>query len=106
MNLAQLTRRNLRLIKHSSLPAGSVQWIRKDHHLVRHAMAGAVALSLNCATATPGIDRKHLLRVEYRTGDNGRGFDPNNIQPGHHGLSIIRERTIAIGAALTVRSQP
>ena len=64
MNLAQRTPQNLRLIEHVSLAAGSVQWVVGDHHLFKHARAGHVELRLNCATATPGIDRKHLLGVE------------------------------------------
>lgn len=39
-------------------------------------------------------------------GDDGRGFDPANVQPGHNGLTIIRERASAIGADLTINSQP
>lgn len=38
--------------------------------------------------------------------DDGQGFDPERIPPGHYGLSIIRERAAAIGAKLTVTSQP
>jgi PAS domain S-box-containing protein len=36
--------------------------------------------------------------------DDGRGFDPAQVSPTHHGLSIMRERATGIGAALAVRS--
>ena len=45
-------------------------------------------------------------RVELHIRDNGRGFDPAHIPSGHYGLSIMRERAKAIGAELSVVSQP
>jgi signal transduction histidine kinase len=38
--------------------------------------------------------------------DNGRGFDRDRIDPGRFGLSIIRERAQAIGAELTLETEP
>jgi two-component system nitrate/nitrite sensor histidine kinase NarX len=38
--------------------------------------------------------------------DDGRGFDPEHTPSGHYGLSIMRERADAIGAKLSVASQP
>ena len=38
--------------------------------------------------------------------DNGRGFDPDTVGPGHLGLGIMRERARAAGAALSIASQP
>ena len=38
--------------------------------------------------------------------DNGRGFNPESIQPHQLGLSIMRERAQAIGATLSIQSQP
>jgi signal transduction histidine kinase len=76
------------------------------NNIVKHAKASHVELSLNRATAPPDVDRKTPHRVELRVSDDGRGFDPTTVQPGHHGLSIIRERASAIGADLTVDSQP
>jgi len=43
-------------------------------------------------------------RVQLTIRDDGRGFDPAHVSPTHLGLSIMRERAVAIGAALTVRS--
>lgn len=46
-----------------------------------------------------------LLRVAVS--DDGRGFDPDAAEKrGHYGLSIMRERAEAVGARLTLKSQP
>jgi nitrate/nitrite-specific signal transduction histidine kinase len=37
--------------------------------------------------------------------DDGLGFDPDAVQAGHMGLSIMRERASSIGARLQVESQ-
>ena len=69
--------------------------------VTRHSAASVVSLTLrkrNDATA-PG-------RVELRIVDNGRGFDVNNVTPGHLGLSIMRERADGIGAELVLRAAP
>jgi PAS domain S-box-containing protein len=42
--------------------------------------------------------------VRLTISDDGRGFDPTHTSRTHHGLSIMRERAAAIGAALTVNS--
>ena len=44
--------------------------------------------------------------VELRICDDGLGFDSNRMTPGHHGITIMRERAAAIGAALWLESQP
>ena len=38
--------------------------------------------------------------------DDGQGFDPQHKSPGHYGLGMMRERAEAIGALLSVTSQP
>lgn len=38
--------------------------------------------------------------------DNGRGFDPPSIRPGHWGLKLMQERASDIGARLEVSSRP
>ncbi len=66
------------------------------NNISKHARASQAWVSLqsdaNAAT----------LRIR----DNGRGFDPGAVSPHQMGLSIMRERAEAIGAALTVDSQP
>jgi two-component system nitrate/nitrite sensor histidine kinase NarX len=38
--------------------------------------------------------------------DNGQGFESDQDSPGHFGLSIIRERAEAIGAELSLETEP
>ncbi len=38
--------------------------------------------------------------------DDGSGFTPGNVQPGHYGLNIMKERAEAINATLEIESQP
>jgi signal transduction histidine kinase len=47
-----------------------------------------------------------LGAVELRLCDDGRGFDPAHISPGRSGLSMMRERAQAVGAMLSIASQP
>ena len=44
--------------------------------------------------------------VEVHIRDDGRGFDPEQTLPGHYGLSMMRERATAVGATLSLTSQP
>ncbi len=44
--------------------------------------------------------------VELRLRDDGRGFDPEHTPSGHYGLSMMRERAEAVGAILSIASQP
>ena len=44
--------------------------------------------------------------VKLRIHDDGRGFEPEKIQSGHYGLTIMRERAAAVGAVLSIESQP
>jgi signal transduction histidine kinase len=39
-------------------------------------------------------------------GDDGRGFDPTAIPPGHLGIGFMHERAAAIGASLYIDSRP
>ena len=38
--------------------------------------------------------------------DNGRGFTPGQLPPGHLGLGIMEERAQSVGATLTMTSRP
>jgi two-component system nitrate/nitrite sensor histidine kinase NarX len=66
------------------------------NNVAKHAGANAATLRLSCQ---PGL-------VELQVSDDGLGFDPANLSPNSLGLGIMRERAEAIGAALTVESQP
>jgi PAS domain S-box-containing protein len=66
------------------------------NNTTKHARATAVRVELDCR---PEYARLHIS-------DDGRGFDPDHIQPGHLGMDIMCERAQAIGAAFWVESQP
>ncbi len=66
------------------------------NNVARHANASQVAVWLCCRADA----------IELRISDDGRGFDPINVAPGHLGLSIMRERAETLGAALRIISQP
>ena len=48
----------------------------------------------------------HRLSVLLSVGDDGRGFDPAQVPQNRLGLGIMQERAAAIGAHLSVESQP
>ena len=62
----------------------------------RHAAAQQVAVRLAF-----GNDRIDLVIQ-----DDGVGFDPDAVDPGHYGLTGIQERAAMIGATLKVLSRP
>ncbi|MBZ0318828.1 MAG: GAF domain-containing sensor histidine kinase [Anaerolineae bacterium] len=64
------------------------------NNITRHASASHVEINFN----------SHAGQVELTIQDNGRGFDPTNITPGHLGLSIMRDRVQSIGATLETTS--
>ena len=66
------------------------------NNINKHARAGRAWVNLRC-------DQD---RVTLRVGDNGRGFDPESRQIHQLGLRIMPERAEAIGADLTIKSQP
>jgi two-component system nitrate/nitrite sensor histidine kinase NarX len=44
--------------------------------------------------------------IEIIIRDDGQGFDARQTIPGHYGLSMMRERAEAVGAMLSIASQP
>jgi signal transduction histidine kinase len=66
------------------------------NNIAKHAGASQVDIQLQYETGT----------VELRIRDDGRGFDPEQTPPGHYGLSMMRERAAAVGATLSISSQP
>ncbi|MFP4437918.1 MAG: GAF domain-containing protein [Chloroflexaceae bacterium] len=44
--------------------------------------------------------------MQLRISDDGQGFDPAQIEPGHFGLISMRERAAILHAHLTIRSAP
>jgi PAS domain S-box-containing protein len=66
------------------------------NNITKHARATMATIDLHCQ---PGYARLHIS-------DDGRGFDPQGVQPGQLGLDIMRERAQSIGAILRIESQP
>jgi signal transduction histidine kinase len=44
--------------------------------------------------------------IELTICDDGRGFDPRAVKPGHFGLNTMQERAEEIGASLSITSRP
>jgi signal transduction histidine kinase len=65
-------------------------------------------LKLSPSPSQTGILHEILVSsVEMYIRDNGLGFDSGKIAaPGHYGLGMMQERAEAVGAHLTVTSQP
>jgi PAS domain S-box-containing protein len=66
------------------------------HNVINHADAASARVRVT--------DEAGQLRVEVR--DDGTGFDQQSHHPGHLGLSTMAERSEAIGARLSVASEP
>ncbi|MBI2954187.1 MAG: GAF domain-containing protein [Chloroflexi bacterium] len=66
------------------------------NNIAKHANASQVFMSLNCRPDS----------VELRVSDDGRGFDRSRVSSEHLGLGIMNERAEAIGATLSITSQP
>jgi nitrate/nitrite-specific signal transduction histidine kinase len=65
------------------------------NNIAKHSGARQVSMRLACE---PG--HMHLL-----IRDDGLGFDPDSVTPGHLGIAIMRERASSIGASLEIESQ-
>jgi signal transduction histidine kinase len=65
-------------------------------NVVKHARASSAAV---CIAARDDI-------VWMEVSDNGRGFDPAAVGPGHFGLRSMRGRVADLGGRLEVRSTP
>jgi PAS domain S-box-containing protein len=66
------------------------------NNIAKHAHASQVELELTCA--------EHELKLCIQ--DDGTGFSMEHISSDHLGLGIMKERAEAIGAVLTITSQP
>ena len=66
------------------------------NNIAKHAGASRVDIQLQYGSA----------EVELRIRDDGRGFDPGQTTPGHYGLIMMHERATAVGATLSITSQP
>jgi signal transduction histidine kinase len=86
------------------------------NNVVKHARAHQATVRLCYYSGEDQIAALHTteaqqpqetgLSVQLSISDDGRGFDPAQIPHARLGLGIMQERAQAIGAALTVESQP
>lgn len=65
------------------------------NNVAKHARASRAEIHL----------RQQNDQVEMMISDNGRGFDPNAINPNSMGLTIMHERADSIGASLSVTTE-
>jgi signal transduction histidine kinase len=65
-------------------------------NILKHAQATRVWMQFRC----------DLEMIDFMLRDDGLGFNPDHLPPGHLGLGIMEERAISVGAALTFSSQP
>jgi signal transduction histidine kinase len=75
------------------------------NNVAKHAGATQATVSLRCLGSAPTEDSAQPA-VELTIWDDGSGFDPGAIPANSLGLGIMRERAEAIGATLTIASQP
>jgi len=66
------------------------------NNALKHAHASQIKLGLYCQSGS----------VTLGIGDNGQGFESDQVSPGHFGLSIIRERAEAMNAELILETEP
>lgn len=65
-------------------------------NIAKHAKASRVDIDL----------QQDGTELTLRVRDDGKGFDQNQKTSGHYGVQMMQERTDAVGAQLTVMSQP
>jgi signal transduction histidine kinase len=66
------------------------------NNIAKHAGASQVTVTLACS------DSHAQLTIQ----DDGVGFEPTVVRPDNLGLRIMRERAAAIGATLSIDSEP
>jgi signal transduction histidine kinase len=84
------------------------------NNVVKHARAHQVTVRLCCTGHAQAAEPQVTARAEPPAGlsvllsinDDGRGFDPAQVPQTQLGLGNMSERAQAIGALLTIESQP
>jgi PAS domain S-box-containing protein len=66
------------------------------NNVAKHAEASEVNIRLICKPD----------RAVLQVADDGRGFDPESVPPGHLGIDIMKERAQEIGATIQIDSKP
>ncbi len=65
-------------------------------NIAKHAKPNKVEITLH----------QSETKLDLLVQDDGQGFDPQQKFSGHYGMSIMRERAEAVGAVLSIISQP
>ena len=91
----------LTVIGQGSLPAETQEAIYRVcqealSNIAKHAGASSVEIDI--------IYEDAALKVSIR--DDGKGFDPEQKLSGHYGVGMMHERAEAVGARLSIMSQP
>jgi two-component system nitrate/nitrite sensor histidine kinase NarX len=79
------------------------------NNVVKHSRANQVSIHLLCLAAAEEAaygEAMHGRGIELCVRDNGIGFETSDVEPGELGLGIMLERAQAVGAELTIDSQP
>jgi GAF domain-containing protein/HAMP domain-containing protein len=76
------------------------------NNVVKHAGPCQVEVRLRRTLVEAADAGQSEIRAELEVIDDGCGFDRSTIPPDRLGLGIIRERVHAIGATLSLQSQP
>lgn len=78
------------------------------NNAAKHAKAGCVTIRYSTRSASGGTGEDGFVPGSVRLAviDDGKGFALESVGPERLGLAIMRERAAAIGAQLTVDSEP
>jgi signal transduction histidine kinase len=74
------------------------------NNVAKHARADQAWVRFAGSRPRQGEPKTGTTTLSIR--DDGTGFDPGHVSPDHLGLGIMRERAEAVGAALTIESEP
>lgn len=74
-------------------------------NVIKHARAHMIFVHLNTIPPALTEDVPWVGTVTLKIIDDGRGFDATQVEAGHLGIEIMRERASAIGAELLITSQ-
>ena len=80
-------------------PEVQVSLYRIAQEALNNVVKHAKATQTNVTLRVDGTSRLSIV-------DNGCGFDPDAVPPDHLGLKIMRERAEAVGARLSIYSEP
>jgi signal transduction histidine kinase len=76
--------------------------------LLLETVHGCLANVVNHAGADKVVVRVDVTRerISLEVRDNGRGFDPDAVPPGHHGLGLMAQRVELAHGVFRVESEP